>query len=110
MALIRRDNGMHEHSVKKRAADLTTVGKQDGEVKLEIVSQFFLFGLKNDAQLIQCGLRGKLTFWPDINEVAIVGGRCKGDAEDVTASGVERCGLEVETETICNGEFFDQGV
>ena len=107
MALIRRDNGMHEHGVKKRAADLTAVGKQDGEIKLEIMSQFFLFGLKNDAELIECGLRGELTFWPDVNEVALVSGRGKGDAEDVTASGVEGCGLEIEAETICNREFFD---
>ena len=71
------------------------------------MSQFFLFGLKNDVELIESRLRGELTFWPDVNEVTIMSGCGKGDAEDVAASGVEGCGLEVEAETICNGEFFD---
>ena len=84
------------------------MGKQDVEVKLEVVPRFFLFGMKNDAELIENHLGRELTLWSDINEVAIMSGRGKGDTENVTASGVEGCGLEVEAETVCDGEFFDQ--
>ena len=49
---------------KNGPADLAVVGEQDGEIKLQVVARFFLFGLENDAELIECHLGGELAFWP----------------------------------------------
>ena len=109
VALLGLDERVGEHGVEEGAGDFEAVGEEDGEIELEVVTDFFDVGVGEEgAEFFE---NGGGFFWGagEEDELAGVFFGGKGDADDAGVAGVKGGGFEVETEAALVLEAVDEG-
>jgi hypothetical protein len=109
MALLGLDERVGEHGVEEGTGDFEAVGEEDGEVELEIVTDFFDVGVGEEgAEFFEDG-GGFFGGAREEDELAGVYFSGESDANDAGVAGVEGGGFEVEAEAALVLEAVDEG-
>ena len=106
VTLIRLDQGVCQHGVKDRCADGDALPLQHANVELEVVPDLLGTTFEQQTEGLNDRFAGILGRHLDISAVILLPGKC--DADDIGRLFVKRIGLEIETERVPAGEFFDQ--
>ena len=108
VALLRLDQGMREHGVEIRPADLDAMREEHAEVEFEVVADFFdAVACEHVAEFFEHGLRGGFVT-REVREPAFVCFPRERDADDVGVAWIESGRFEIEAEGFLLGELREE--